>query len=124
MPKRKTSHDREIGRRIRVRRQELGLSQTELGNALQVSFQQVQKYEKGTNRISAGRLQELGQVLNVPVTFFFEDLAGSTGGSKISEMLESVYAIRLLKAFTKIGDRNVQRTAVELIEAMTDSAKR
>jgi transcriptional regulator with XRE-family HTH domain len=124
MPKRKTSHDREIGRRIRVRRQELGLSQTELGNALQVSFQQVQKYEKGTNRISAGRLQELAQVLNVPVTFFFEDLAGPTGGSKISEMLESVYAIRLLKAFSKIRDRNVQRTAVELIEAMTDSPKR
>jgi transcriptional regulator with XRE-family HTH domain len=124
MPKRKTSHDREIGRRIRVRRQELGLSQTELGNALQVSFQQVQKYEKGTNRISAGRLQELAQVLNVPVTFFFEDLAGSTGGSKISEMLESVYAMRLLKAFSKIRDRNVQRTAVELIEAMTDSPKR
>jgi transcriptional regulator with XRE-family HTH domain len=124
MPKRKTSHDREIGRRIRVRRQELNLSQTELGNALQVSFQQVQKYEKGTNRISAGRLQELAQILNVPVTFFFDDLARSTGGSKISEMLESVYAIRLLKAFSKIRDRNVQRTAVELIEAMTDAPKR
>jgi transcriptional regulator with XRE-family HTH domain len=120
MPKSQNAQDREVGRRIRLRRQELGVSQTKLGDALKVSFQQVQKYEKGINRVSAGRLQQIAHVLQVPIMFFYDDLG--KGGSEISTLLESAYALRVLKAFSKIRDRNLQRRAVELIEAMADAA--
>src|SRR2546429_9780272 len=66
-----TSHDIEVGQRIRVRRMAQGMSQTELGNLLGVTFQQVQKYEKGVNRVGAGRLVRIGEALDVPVSFFF-----------------------------------------------------
>jgi transcriptional regulator with XRE-family HTH domain len=120
MPKSQNAQDREVGRRIRLRRQELGVSQTKLGDALKVSFQQVQKYEKGINRVSAGRLQQIAHVLQVPIMFFYDDLG--KGGSEISTLLESAYALRILKSFSKIRDRNLQRRAVELIEAMADAA--
>src|SRR5437016_14271832 len=77
--KKKRSGDRrdtEIGRRIRALRLERGLSQTELGNLLGVTFQQIQKYEKGANRVAAGRLQRVAEALEVPITFFY---AGNTG---------------------------------------------
>lgn len=120
MPKSQNAQDREVGRRIRLRRQELGISQTKLGDALKVSFQQVQKYEKGVNRVSAGRLQQIAGILQVPIMFFYDDLG--KGSSEISTLLESAYALRVLKAFSKIKDRNLQRRAVELIEAMADVA--
>ena len=120
MPKSQNAQDREVGRRIRLRRQELGVSQTKLGDALKVSFQQVQKYEKGINRVSAGRLQQIAGFLQVPIMFFYDDLG--KGSSEISTLLESAYALRVLKAFSKIRDRNLQRRAVELIEAMADAA--
>jgi transcriptional regulator with XRE-family HTH domain len=122
MPKSQNAQDREVGRRIRLRRQELGVSQTKLGDALKVSFQQVQKYEKGINRVSAGRLQQIAHVLQVPIMFFYDDLGKGGSGSEISTLLESAYALRVLKAFSKIRDRNLQRRAVELMEAMADAA--
>ena len=76
-PRRGDPNDMEIGTRVRTLRLQRGWSQTELGKALNVTFQQIQKYEKGTNRISAGRLQRISEVLNVPVTFFYSGLEGS-----------------------------------------------
>ena len=108
-----------------MRRRELGLSQTALGNALNVTFQQVQKYENGANRVSAGRLQHVAKFLDVPIAFFFDDLGGgSGGGSEISAMLDSAYALRVLKAFSKIQDRRIQRSTVELIEKIAEATDR
>jgi transcriptional regulator with XRE-family HTH domain len=73
--------DRHVGNRVRMRRLMLGLSQTQIGDALGVTFQQVQKYENGTNRISAGNLQHICQILQVPVAFFFEGAPGGVGGA-------------------------------------------
>jgi transcriptional regulator with XRE-family HTH domain len=112
------SHDREVGRRMRMRRLELGLSQSALGEALKVTFQQVQKYEQGTNRVSAGRLQHVAKFLKVPTSYFFDELGGSGGGSEISSWLASANALRLLKAFARIRDRRIQRKAVELVETI------
>ena len=72
--------DRHVGSRVRQRRQELGLTQEKLGDALGLTFQQVQKYEKGTNRVSASRLQHLSRILKAPVPYFFE---GSPGQAKV-----------------------------------------
>ena len=119
-----TSHDREVGRRIRMRRRELGLSQTTWGDAINLTFQQVQKYENGANRVSAGRLQNIAKFLNVPISFFFDDLGGSGSGSEISAMLDSAYSLRLLKAFSKIKDRPVQRSTVELVEKIAEATDR
>jgi len=111
--------DREVGRRIKMRRRELGISQTVLGDTLNISYQQIQKYEKGTNRVGAGRLQHIASVLKVPISFFFDDLGGHDGGgSEISALLDTVYALRLLKAFSKVSDHRVQRRVVELVETI------
>jgi transcriptional regulator with XRE-family HTH domain len=73
MPKRAPNPiDKHVGSRVRMRRLKLNMSQTDLGNALGLTFQQVQKYEKGSNRVSASRLQHISQILQVPVPFFFE----------------------------------------------------
>ena len=124
MPKkRSTQYDNEIGRRIKLRRLEVGMSQESLGKALTLTFQQIQKYEKGTNRVSSGRLQHIAKILDVPVTFFFNDLGGS-GGSSIPAMLDSAYSLRLLKAFSRIHNRDIQRTTVELVESIAESTDR
>jgi len=126
MPRKDASpHDREVGRRIKMRRRELGLSQSALGDAINLTFQQVQKYEKGANRVAAGRLQHIAKILKVPVSFFFDELGGSSGGgSEISAMLDSAYGLRVLKAFSKIQDRSLQRSTVELMEKLAEIAVR
>ena len=109
--------DVDVGRRIRARRLELGVSQSNLGNALGLTFQQVQKYEKGTNRVGAGRIQEIAKILKVPTAFFFdEQLGGSGGGSEIFSLVHTAFALRLLKAFSRIENRQLQRAMVELTE--------
>jgi transcriptional regulator with XRE-family HTH domain len=118
--KRSSANDFEIGRRIKLRRLEIGMSQESLGKALALTFQQIQKYEKGTNRVGSGRLQEIAKILDVPVTFFFGDLGG-TGGSAISAMLESAFSLRMLKAFSRIRSHTVQRSTVELVESIADA---
>src|SRR5262249_1219853 len=90
--------DAEIGQRVRSLRLQRGLSQTELGNLISVTFQQVQKYEKGANRISAGRLQRIAEVLGVPVAYFFaapDQRHGSNGGGQEFELLQTEGALRL-----------------------------
>jgi transcriptional regulator with XRE-family HTH domain len=113
--------DVELGTRIRLRRVEQHVSQAELGDKLGVSFQQVQKYEKGVNRVGASRLQQIATALDVPVTYFYD------GDGKQREVesllfLDSSFSLRLLRAYSKIKDQAVQRQFVSLIETVADAA--
>ena len=123
--------DKHVGSRVRLRRLMLDLSQTRLANALGVTFQQVQKYEKGTNRISASRLQHMSHVLKVPIPFFFEGLPSIAKGSKkspdapfpgyISDFLASSEGLSLIKAFMDIKRPSLRRSIVHLVEEMADN---
>ena len=114
-----TFHDVEVGQRIRARRMAKGMSQTELGEMLGVTFQQVQKYEKGVNRVGAGRLVRIAEALGVPVSFFFgaTDL-GSDDTRAILGFLDTAYSLRLLRAFSRIPHADVQRAVVDLVESI------
>jgi transcriptional regulator with XRE-family HTH domain len=118
--------DKHVGSRVRMRRMMLGMSQEKLGDALSLTFQQVQKYEKGTNRIGASRLQQIAHFLQVPVSFFFEgapDLpAGSNGmttgapsPSYVSDFLATSDGLALTKAFMRIEDSKLRRRIVDLV---------
>lgn len=117
-----------VGGRVKARRQVLGISQEKLGGALGVTFQQVQKYEKGTNRISASRLQQIGAVLGVPAAYFFEGLQGLTGGipgfaeeaqaSYKSDIISTDEGMQLMRAFLRIEDPSVRRRIIELVESI------
>src|ERR1700680_1256944 len=110
--------DIELGKRIRLRRVEQQISQSELGKKLGVSFQQVQKYEKGVNRVGAARLQQVATALNVPVTFFFDDVDARANDSKREVesllFLDSSCSLRLLRAYSAVKDQAVQRQFVTL----------
>jgi transcriptional regulator with XRE-family HTH domain len=113
--------DKHVGNRVRMRRMMLGMSQEALGEALGVTFQQVQKYEKGKNRVSASRLQHISQVLQVPVPFFFEGAPGGAEGaagvpSYVNEFLASSDGIALVKAFTRIENAKLRRLIVHVVE--------
>ncbi len=114
--------DVEIGKRIRALRLERGLSQTELGNLLGVTFQQIQKYEKGANRVAAGRLQRVAESLDVPITFFYSgnvEQHESTESDSVDVglgFLETAGAVRLVRAFSRIQDPEMRRALVELTE--------
>ncbi len=118
--------DRHVGARVRMRRMMLGMSQTKLGDALQLTFQQVQKYEKGTNRIGAGRLQHIASILQVPVEFFFEGAPNShrpAHGKReastpdyVSDFLASSTGLSLTKAFMRIKEPTLRRRIVRLVE--------
>ena len=111
----------------------LGMSQTDLAQAVGVTFQQVQKYEKGTNRVSASRLQQMSHVMEVPIPFFFEGLPSYPTASKttatasypsyISEFLATADGISLAKAFMRIKDRNLRLSIVRLVEHLAGSEK-
>jgi transcriptional regulator with XRE-family HTH domain len=121
--RRVSNSDREVGRRVKLRRIDLGYSQEEVGKALGVSFQQVQKYEKGINRISAGRLQQIAKLLEAPILFFFaEDDRQSISGTKVFNLLETGYSLRLMRAFSRVKERDMQRVTVELVELIADAA--
>ena len=109
-------HDVEVGRRIRVRRLERQMSQTELADQLGVTFQQVQKYEKGVNRVGAARLQRIAGALDVPISFFFS--AGDRGSPQeaIMPFLGTAHAVRLMRAYARISDPAVQRSILDLVE--------
>jgi transcriptional regulator with XRE-family HTH domain len=112
-----TPEDAALGHRIRLRRVEQKISQAELGDALGVSFQQVQKYEKGVNRVGASRLTQIANALTVPVSFFYDV------SSKVEEVqsllfLDSSFSLRLLRAYAKIDSQDVQRKLVALMEAI------
>ena len=118
--------DKHVGSRVRMRRMMLGMSQEKLGDALDLTFQQVQKYEKGTNRIGASRLQHISHILQVPVAFLFEGaphLPGQAQGSGevpspayVSDFLSSTDGLALVKAFTKIKEAKLRRRVVQLVE--------
>ena len=120
--------DKHVGSRVRMRRRMLHMSQTDLGNALGLTFQQVQKYEKGRNRVSASRLQHMSNILQVPVPFFFEDAPASIGWpaveesvdapspSFVSDFLATSEGLDLVKAFTCIGDAKLRRAIVRVVE--------
>jgi transcriptional regulator with XRE-family HTH domain len=109
--------DAELGKRIRLRRVEQGISQAELGEQLGVSFQQVQKYEKGVNRVGAARLQQIATALDVPVTFFYD---GDGKSREVESLLfiDSSFSLRLLRAYAAIKNQAVQRQFVSLMESM------
>jgi transcriptional regulator with XRE-family HTH domain len=120
--------DKHVGSRVRMRRLMLDMSQTDLGNALGLSFQQVQKYEKGFNRIGAGRLQHISQILRVPVPFFFEgplasiswpvaeESADAPSLSFLSDFLATSEGLDLVRAFRCIVDAKLRRAIVRLVE--------
>jgi transcriptional regulator with XRE-family HTH domain len=115
--------DAEIGKRVRTLRLQRGLSQGELGGLISVTFQQVQKYEKGTNRISAGRLQRIAEVLSVPVSFFFDGADDSPKHSKSSlevdfSFLQTEGALRLARAYARIKEPGVRLQLLRLTEAI------
>jgi len=119
--------DKHVGSRVRMRRMMLSMSQEKLGDALHLTFQQVQKYEKGTNRIGASRLQQISHILQVPVSFFFEWAPTPDGMSSMSEapspayvadFLSSSDGLALTKAFMRIKHPNVRRRIVDLVESI------
>lgn len=124
MPKRRSDkRDIEVGRRLRTYRLQRGLSQEKLADQLGVTFQQVQKYEKGTNRISAGRLQRISEVLDVPITEFFTVQRGGSGAaqSEIFELLDTAAALRLVRAYSRIRDAKVQQALLFFVEQVANS---
>ena len=118
--------DKHVGSRVRMRRMMLGMSQEKLGDALGLTFQQVQKYEKGTNRIGASRLQQISHILQVPVAFFFEgapNIPGQSDGmgeapspAYVSDFLATSDGLALTKAFMRIKDSKLRRRIVDLVE--------
>lgn len=121
--------DKHVGARVRMRRMMLGLSQEKLGDALGLTFQQVQKYEKGTNRIGASRLQQLSDILKVPVAFFFEGLptnnmATDTGVQSLQQHLATTDGLALTKAFAAITDSNIRKKIVDLVEQIATAITR
>jgi transcriptional regulator with XRE-family HTH domain len=126
MPKKNENPiDRHVGARIRMQRLVRGLSQTELGKAVGVTFQQVQKYEKGINRVSSSRLQRIANVLEVVPDFFFDEAQTKKGGNfgsgdpLIDEFISSRDGIALSRAFRKIGDQKIRRRIVLLVEQLS-----
>ena len=117
--------DKHVGSRVRMRRMMLSLSQEKLGGALGLTFQQVQKYEKGTNRIGASRLQQISHILQVPVAFFFEGaptaphsegMSEAPSPSYVSDFLATSDGLALTKAFMEIKEPKLRRRIVDLVE--------
>ena len=124
--------DIHVGARVRMRRMMLNMSQEKLGDGLGLTFQQVQKYEKGTNRIGASRLQHISNLLQVPVSFFFEGgprIPGHSGANMgdapspayVSDFLATSDGLSLTKAFMKIKSSKLRRRIVELVEQIADA---
>ena len=123
--------DKHVGSRVRMRRMLLRMSQEKLGEALNLTFQQVQKYEKGTNRIGASRLQQIAKTLSVPPAFFFEGVpafdedAGTTGpavaensSAYIVDFLSTTEGLLLNRAFARIQDAKVRKRLLDLVTAL------
>lgn len=123
--------DRHVGSRVRLRRNLIGISQEKLGDALGLTFQQIQKYEKGTNRISASRLQQIAGVLGVTIDYLYDGADGAAGHPSglgegpaapyASEMLTSD-ALKLLRAFNEISEPKVRKRVLELVQVLAKDA--
>ena len=120
--------DTYVGARVRMRRLMLDMSQTDLARAVGLTFQQVQKYEKGTNRVSASRLQQFSKILEVPISFFFEGLPTPKNASKqtanapspayVSDFLASSDGLSLVKSYTRIKSPDLRRVIVNFVKAL------
>jgi transcriptional regulator with XRE-family HTH domain len=124
--------DAHVGHRVRLRRMLVGMSQERLGELLGLTFQQVQKYEKGVNRIGAGRLYELAGILGVPVAFFYEDLSASANTPEpghngepppVMEFVSSGEGLHLSLAFMKIKDPKVRRKILDLVRSLAEDSE-
>jgi len=126
--------DIHVGSRVRMRRTLLGMSQEKLGNALGLTFQQIQKYERGANRIGSSRLFKLSQILDVPVNFFFDDMADASGkrskgfaegGPKHFEadQLSKRETLELVRAYYRITDAKIRKRTFELVKAIANAGK-
>jgi transcriptional regulator with XRE-family HTH domain len=125
---RSTPHptDKHAGKKLRMRRKMVGMPQTKLADALGLTFQQVQKYEKGANRMGASRLQQISRILQVPVEFFFEEAprghkqngpqSDAPSPQYVSDYLASADGLQLTRAFMQIPDLGVRRSIVRLVE--------
>lgn len=122
--------DRHVGTRVRMRRTMLGMSQEKLGEAIGITFQQVQKYEKGTNRVSASRLQQISTTLGVTIDYFYAGVDGSENGARgFAEGAAVPYeadiltsdGLKLLRAFHKIQDGRVRRKLLELASVLANA---
>jgi len=123
--------DRHVGSRVRMQRVLMKMSQEKLGDALGLTFQQVQKYEKGTNRIGASRLQQISKTLNVPPSFFFEGAPASSGepqqgfqdeGSQfVVDFLATAEGLHLNRSFARIRDPKIRKRIVELVAALAEA---
>src|SRR5476649_487120 len=118
--------DIQVGNRVRIRRMLIGMSQERLGDLLGLTFQQVQKYEKGVNRIGAGRLFEVSRILNVPIDFFYEGVntqpgAGEPEGAPpVMEFVSSGEGLQLSLAFMKIKDAKVRKRMLDLVKSLAE----
>lgn len=122
--------DVHVGGRIRLRRNMLGLSQEKLGEQLGITFQQVQKYEKGTNRVGASRLQAIASILEVPPSFFFENAPGAPGAgmeeaadsqtSYVVDFMSSTEGVQLNRAFVRISDPKIRRRIIDLVRTLAN----
>jgi transcriptional regulator with XRE-family HTH domain len=125
--------DRHVGARLKLRRVVVGLSQSKLGEALDITFQQIQKYEKGSNRIGASRLQELARVLKVPPAYFFEGapvgsaraagFAETEASSRVTDFLSTSEGLQLNRAFAAIRDPKIRRRIIDLVASLANAAE-
>ncbi len=131
MPKKQANPiDAHVGHRVRLLRMLIGMSQERLGELLGLTFQQVQKYEKGVNRIGAGRLFEIGGILGVPVSFFYEDLTTTSDAASgfaeakepppVMEFMSSGEGIQLSLAFMRVKDVKVRRKILDLVRSLAE----
>ncbi|MEZ5804890.1 MAG: helix-turn-helix transcriptional regulator [Rhizobiaceae bacterium] len=123
--------DVHVGARIKLRRNMLGMSQEKLGESLGITFQQVQKYEKGTNRVGASRLQDIASILSTPVAFFFEDApnrestsmplrAEEAPGAMAMEFCSTAEGLALNRAFIKITNPKTRRRIIDLVKSIAE----
>ena len=126
MAKRVEQVDRVVGQNIRIFRSAKGMSQTELGDAIGVTFQQVQKYEKGANRVGSSRLAMIAKALSIPVSSLFDNSAkgadGPVSGPIVTDLLIAPYAVKMLRAFAKLPSNNLRRSILALTETLAKSS--
>jgi transcriptional regulator with XRE-family HTH domain len=124
--------DGQVGSRVRLRRMLIGMSQEKLGELLGLTFQQVQKYEKGVNRIGAGRLYEVSRILDVPIDYFYEGVVGQSAGRggfaesdaapPVMEFVSSGEGLQLSLAFMRIKDAKVRKRVLDLVKSLAEES--
>jgi len=123
--------DVHVGQRLKVRRSLLGMSQEKLGKSIDLTFQQIQKYEQGLNRISAGRLYQFGKILQVPISYFFDNFQGAAAGAPgLSDNEQSSFiddsimndkeTLELVRTFASIKDPEVRKSAIKLLKSIAE----